>query len=437
MLLKLLLRQPLNAWRQLSLLNRLQLLFLVAVVYVYAITRLNPVFEALAENRLNPLDLSLVINGAFTLYFLISAPWILTRLIPKQSALSEFYMLPLSSGELLTILGYYTHKYWLPAWLLYLPIGVAVSLVNPLIGLFGALLLIALDIAAFTLTVALFYRFKNRKSFYFFSLLAAALFLLISWIFYWNRFSLLLVDLLFLTGCLIGSLFIFKRFSPSPEELYPLTAKEHQLKTPKFFSLSKSGVISVLFGKEMLNLWRNPSYRKNKLLLFTLLVLSGVAVFRFYPNRAVEVFTLILFGLIWWHYSNFFSRRYVYSEPEWYFRMLTIPFWLFVLSRFLVEFLFVLILLTGYSIILWFGGIGITEHWQLLLFLMLSSGVILLTMISFQIIFFDDPRLAGYAYHFSLIFFTVMILNYYFLGPLITVLFLLFFFYKSYRFLKR
>jgi hypothetical protein len=64
------------------------------------------------------------------------------------------------------------------------------------------------------------------------------------------------------------------------------------------------------------------------------------------------------------------------------------------------------------------------------------SSAILITMIAFQIIFYDDPRTGGYAYHFSIIFFVVMSLNYYFTGPLLTVLFLLFYVYKSYRFMK-
>jgi hypothetical protein len=69
-------------------------------------------------------------------------------------------------------------------------------------------------------------------------------------------------------------------------------------------------------------------------------------------------------------------------------------------------------------------------------FVFLLSVLILTTMLNFQMLFYEDPRYAGYAYHFSVIFFVVMSYNYRFVGPLVTLFMAGYFFYKNYRYFK-
>ena len=63
--------------------------------------------------------------------------------------------------------------------------------------------------------------------------------------------------------------------------------------------------------------------------------------------------------------------------------------------------------------------------------LLLFSLLVLTTMINFQLLFYDNPRLAGYAYHFTVLFFTVMSINYRFVGPVITLFMMVLIFYKT------
>ena len=42
-------------------------------------------------------------------------------------------------------------------------------------------------------------------------------------------------------------------------------------------------------------------------------------------------------------------------------------------------------------------------------------------ILNFQILFYDDPRLGGYAYHFLIIFVVVLTFNYRFVGPLVAI----------------
>ena len=192
-----------------------------------------------------------------------------------------------------------------------------------------------------------------------------------------------------------------------------------------------------MFLHDWLNHLRNPSYLKSKGVLLLLQIFIGVFAFRSYgAEKAMLVFSVFWLVLIWWHYSGVFNRRFTQSEPEWFFRLTPLPFVRFFLMRFVNEFIFVIIMLTVYSIVLQAAGFALGEQWQWLLLLSFLSAVILLTMITFRILFYDDPGTGGFAYHFSVIFFTVMTLNYYFVGPLLTLFFMFVYLYKSYRFLK-
>jgi len=48
--------------------------------------------------------------------------------------------------------------------------------------------------------------------------------------------------------------------------------------------------------------------------------------------------------------------------------------------------------------------------------------------------FYDNTRLAAYAYHFALLFIVIMILNYRLVGPIIAIGLLIFFIYKNIKY---
>jgi len=165
------------------------------------------------------------------------------------------------------------------------------------------------------------------------------------------------------------------------------------------------------------------------IILISIIILS--------PLTNKDIFLiLITASLIWLHYSNYFNEKYVQPEPDWYFHTIPFHFHQLWISKFLVEFIFILITMTGFWISLLIGGFTISEQLNLLIFLLIFSIIVLSIMINFQIMFYDDPRMAGYAYHFTIIFLLIMSINYRFVGPLISIGILTFYFYKSYRYFK-
>ena len=148
------------------------------------------------------------------------------------------------------------------------------------------------------------------------------------------------------------------------------------------------------------------------------------------------IMTLLTGLVIWLHYSNYFNEKYVQPEPDWYFHTIPFRFRHLWLSKFLVEFIFIIIILISFWIMLSISGFNLNEQLNMILLMLPFSIVVLSIMLNFQIMFYDDPRLAGYAYHFTIIFLLIMTINYRLVGPLISVILLTFYFYKSYRYFK-
>ena len=149
------------------------------------------------------------------------------------------------------------------------------------------------------------------------------------------------------------------------------------------------------------------------------------------PDKWMMLFSMAVF---WIHYNVHFNTKYISADPEWYFRTLPVSFFKMWLAKFAAEILYVLILLFSQWVFLILTGteLGIQLNWIGALFLF--SIIILTIVINFQILFYDNPRLAGYAYHFTLLFMVIMALNYHLAGPLTSIALILFYFFKTYRY---
>ena len=138
--------------------------------------------------------------------------------------------------------------------------------------------------------------------------------------------------------------------------------------------------------------------------------------------------------LIWLHYSNSFNEKYVVADPEWLIRTLPIRFRHLFLAKYLAEIAFVVLLVLTDLLVLQFTATGFVVQLYTLLFILAFAHLVLFTMLNFQIMFYDNTRLAAYAYHFALIFIVIMILNYRLVGPVVAVCLLIFFLYKNVKY---
>jgi hypothetical protein len=142
------------------------------------------------------------------------------------------------------------------------------------------------------------------------------------------------------------------------------------------------------------------------------------------------------FAVFWVHYNVHFNTKYVAADPEWYFRTLPLKFYQVWFSKFIAEFFYVILLLASQWIFLMLAGIEWWVQFNWIGALALFAVIILAIVINFQILFFDNPRLAGFTYHFTILFIVIMSLNYRLVGPLTALFLLTFYFIKTLRFFK-
>lgn len=440
-MLKLLLRQPLNAWKELGLRTKIEILLLGGVVCAYLTARIHALFAGWLQSDLVDIgDLNSLNAHIIILILFISAPFIFARIVSKQPTLHFFYGKPLSPLQLLKLLTYYFHKYQLVNFLIALPIFTALLAIDWMYALPALFILALYDVLILLLCFAAL-QFPLKKNLYISLIISIALVQSMGYLsFYWLIGFVWWFDVLFLAAAFAAGWFINKKISfLQLEEIFPPAEKSYRRKKaasqigwrfPRFLP----GVIQTIFKKELLSLWRNPAYRRLKFITLIIYV-ALLAILSTMPMTEPDKWLTILTGLIiWLHYSNHFNEKYVLPEPAWYFHTIPIRFHQLWLARFLSEFIYMILLLISYWIFLLISGSDWLAQINLLSVLILFSGFVLAVMINFQIMFYDEPRLAGYAYHFTMIFLVIMILNYYLVGPLISLILLNFYFYKSYRY---
>ncbi len=381
-MLALLFKQPLNRWRQISLWQQLQLSVLGLVVFSWLIWKLSAWFAGL---QVSSVVLGLIISHGFLLLSALSAPFVFKYALPRSKALSVFHTLPLSRRQSVLLLAWLYHLFQLPLLLLLFITVSALTLLSPVSGFLTLALAIGYD-------------------------------------------SLLLL----ITG------FIFSRKSADRlihfEKIFPLTSKAIQKSTHKKSVFQKSGGLRLLIKKELLSLWRNPHYRRLKVFTW-IFYMSGLSALYFSALTNYDMWMMLFSAVLFWlHYNVHFNGKYVSADPDWYFRTLPLPFYRVWLSKFSTEILYILFLLFSQLLFLIAAGMNVWIQLNWIGTLLLFAVAVLSIVINFQILFYDNPRLAGYAYHFTILFIVIMSINYRLVGPLTAVFLLTFYFFKTRQF---
>lgn len=432
MIFRLLLRQTINSWRQLGIWYQLQNFLLWGFVILTASYYLLPFVKNWQQKIPN---FHLILANGLIVYFVVASAVNLKGQVAKQLPLSVLRSLPFSGKHLFSLFTYYLHRNWRWGWLLFLILLIVEFRLSTQIAV-TFLILFLLLVASFTfLFLAAFLRFYKSRP----SLISLALSLIllgsVSLISYQVPEISFWVTVLQIPPILVIAAFWASKINLQLEDIYPLIQKDRlkrALKPKVQFSQNRW---FALLRKEIHSVWRHRPFRNSKIFMLLAIILFGPVIFKLF-KQPVTIFTLSVLFLVWWHYSQFFTPQFGQKEPEWFFKTLPLPFGPYFSARFFAEFWFVLLVLIAFSLTLHLNGIPLTEHWQLLLALFLASIAILIFMIAFQIIFFDDPKTAGFTFYFSVLFFFVLTLWDHFLGPLTCVVFLIFYLVKSYRFFR-
>jgi len=429
---RLLLRQSINSWRQLGGWFQLQTALLWGFVLLTASYYLLPFVKGWQQKV--PYFHLLLVNSLVA-YFVLASLFNLKLQLARQLPLSLLRSLPLSGKNLFALLIYYLHRNWIWGWLIFLLLLIIELRLGTQIAIIFLVLFLLL-LASFTfLFLATFLRFYQFIPYLVSPVLSLFLLAGVSLLFYLVPHFSLWAELLLIFLALFLAVIFGAKVNLQLDDLYPLSTTQELKRAIKPKTRFSRNRWLVLLKKEFPSVWRHPFFRNSKILTLLFIPLLGHMLFERFQHP-IAIFALIVLFLVWWHYSQFFTPRFGQKEPEWFIKTMPLPFAPYFGARFLAEFWFVLMVLFIFSLSLHLEGITLAQHWQLLLVLLLASAAILVFMIAFQIVFFDDPKSAGFTFYFSILFFFVLTLWDHFIGPLVCVVFLFFYLFKSYRFLR-
>ncbi|MBN2424058.1 MAG: hypothetical protein JXR46_06475 [Calditrichaceae bacterium] len=442
-MLKLILKQPYNYWQSISVLQRIQTIIVVGLILFYYLVRATDSFNSWLLNRSVTDDaLSNLLFHSGLFFIIVTTPLVLLYLVPKQKLVITLLTKPLSISQTFILFIFYILKFQGFIIILFLPAILAFSYIEPLWGVLSIFLFTAYCMAINMLAICMLIRIKDKNKYLLYYYSGFLVYLIGYAVFYLILPGYWFYDLFILNGFFMYSLFTIKRLN----EIHPEIVFSYESAFSSIRSWQKTGIkrlpkifphhTQVLFHKEFFSLWRNPRYIRLKVYSFIFQIILSVLILIYSGQNKVLLLTILNGLLIWLHYSSYFNDKYTHPESPWFYKIFPLQFTRVWISKFAAEFTYIFVLLLSFAVFLALTGISQTDFFMVIALMLIFSILILVTMLNFQMIFFENPRYAGYAYHFTIIFFVVMSVNYRFVGPLMTLFIMIYFFYQNYKHFK-
>jgi len=441
---KYLFKQFLHQWRSQGWRVKLELLIIAGILILFIGDKLELVIlQWHNEFSISPLRITLFMVLILVAMIYFSGVFLFAFMLPKQKGLLVFYTKPISQTQLMQLLSFHVLKYHLLYMILMVPLIFALA--SSLGWAYMITAFVIFTLALITIITAqsiLLTMIRNQRRFILLSLIIGLIMGLVFWV---SAYVLNEVSLFVLCVFLVSWTFIFvsfkKQYNSSIEDLFPLNRREFRQqrtiqggKTLRLVPVLS--VLQALFWKEWYAMWRNPRYRKLKVLTFAVYVLVLVALsFSVEPDAIIWALIFSILA-IWFHYSSVFNEKYVLPDSELYFRLRPLKFSQLWLSKFIAESIYVFILIVTFHIYLFLVNAPVAEQVHLVGICSVFALFVLSSMVTFRMMFYEDPRMAGYAYHFMLLFVVIMSINFRLVGPLVGGGLMIYYFYKSYRYYR-
>ena len=435
-------RQSLNFWRHLRFRIRAEFLILFVIFFAFFTDKFVLIFgQILDKPTSSPIGLSTLIVHVLLSVVFLSAPFIYLNLFPKQKGLTNLSLFPLCKSETLVLQINYFAKYQLIIILIATPILTALTIST---GLFILLYIIFISFSSLILSsmMILILATVNQKrlsvliQYYLYLFLYMFLFALIYWFTdYYFYFTIIVICI----AWIILSKYWNKHWQTWDQTLNryrPISQKYSQnLSKLNYFNFPLKFLTSLrpFLIKEFLSHIRNKNYMRLKIISLALYLFILILVDIFYFDYYTSAISLLTILLIWEHYSHQFNEKYVIKESLFFMKVLPVSYFQYSISKFLSEFLYIFLILIIVLILTLAHNIELVKIFNVLGIVTLFSIFVLYIITMVRVLFYDNPRLAGYAYHFLIIFTLVMIYNFYLVGPIIALFIILYIQFISYR----
>jgi len=436
------LRQFSNYWHHLKFRIRAEIIILFFIFYTFFTDKLVLYFnQILDQPETSPIGLATFVLHILLVIIFVSTPFIYFNLFPKQKGLTNLSLYPLKKSETLTLQLIYFLKYQLLIIFIATPILTALTLSTGPLMLFylvylGGSSIVLSSILVLVLASIFTTRIKALLQYFFYFSLYMIVFALLYWkVDLYSYFIILIVSIAWV---LLLKLWnkkwqtwdqILNHYRPVAQKYSQTLSKITYFNFPFTFSNS----LRPFLIKELLSHLRNKNYIRLKIisLFIYLMILIFVDFFYYqYYSSAISILTILL---IWEHYSHQFNEKYVMKESRFFIQVLPVKYYQYSLSKFLSEFLYIVLILLFVFFLTILHDIEIFKILNILGIVTLFSIFVLYIITLIRVIFYDNPRMAGYAYHFLIIFTLVMIFNFHLVGPIITFFIIFYIQFISYR----
>lgn len=434
-ILRLLFRQYLSRWRQFSTLLKIQTSILAILIFVVLASR----SYSLLSNELSTVqrETAALVLAFFNFSRVLTFPFLIRFAFPVQPVwrlLQKINFQPKSDQAVFWFLFLIYDLGYILFFLSVLTGWVFVSISNSFLLLLAFILY---QQFFFFIIYVLGISTKGSGRFYA-GLLVLSLLLLFS-----TALDFLFFPLIGIIFLLISVIIYQRRNLPALLNLaaWPLLSKNHyslqRELNPATFAKGRSlRPLAAYFRKEWYSAWRNSAFsRLRGIYLFLSLALSILLRLSAKEDPAMWMMIggMILF---WLYYSHFFNPKYQAADPAYLRQTQPLRFstvWLAKLGNELIP-----------GLILWLVYIlpmvltlPFSEIWQPGSALFIYILLIIILMLNFRMMFYDNPRLAGLAYHSSILFLLIIILNDFLVGPIIAFGLNLYFFIRNVQYFRR
>ena len=429
-----------NYWHHLKLRIQIEIIVLIVIFYTFFTNKSVLYFnELLHQPDTSQMGLSIFILHLIWIFLFISTPFIYFNLLPKQNGLAYLCLYPLKKTDALYIMIIHFLKYQLLIILIAAPILTALTIsTKPFMLLYILLFLISSIYLSIIMVLILSSRYRSRQIILFYYFLYFFIYLCsFSILYLYTQVYFYYSSLAILCGWFILTNYwnrFWQSWDYSLNRFRPLLQKSTQKKsklTYSMFPLKIPKAIRPLFIKEILSQIRNRNYIRLKALSLLIYMIILILIEFYYQDYYTSTISFLTILLIWEHYSHQFNDKYVSKESRFFIKVLPIKFSHYAFSKFISEFIYIIPILFIVLILTLLHGLSPIETFTVLGIIALFSIFVLYIITLIRVIFYDNPRTAGYAYHFLIIFTVVMNFQFYLVGPIVTLFIIIYLHYKS------
>jgi len=431
-------QQFINYWKSLGLRFKIEILILIVVFFSFFSVKLIIIFsDLLTRPTITDIGLNSFIGHFISLLLFLTMPFIYFKLIPRQESLQTLRVLPLSSNNALAVLLTYIARYEFFTLIISGPVFIALLITTGILPVLYYLFILSIfPVTSLLLLQFLLKKNQNRVSvtfIYFFILIA---YFIIHSFLYLNNYYYMLIDILLFPAMLA---LLFRGLHPFADHwdlpIHILQIKENVLRKVKY-SVTYDQIpgflpagIQPYFSREILGHIRNRNYMRMKILSLLLFIIILI----FLGNTRPDFIPVLCFIFCWLHYAHQFNEKYIFSESKDLITTLPVRYYQIWFSKFVSEIILLLPILIISLFALMLYEAPVIKGLMIFSALVLFSILLLFIITNIRLIFLENVRMAGYAYHFLVIFSVIMIANFFLVGPIVILGLLVYLSILSYR----